>query len=52
MHVRERQVFDAIKQALNVEDNIYSDGNLKFSWDNLRQDSAKHLVRLDQLYLF
>ena len=52
MPSQECQLFEGMKEALNMEDNIRSIGSLKFSWSNLCHDGAQWLARLDQLYLF
>jgi hypothetical protein len=50
--IRERQIFEAMKSSLNIEDNPRSTKSLKFSWDNLRSDGSRCLARLDRMYLF
>lgn len=49
---RERELFDAMKQTLQVEDNPRTHGTLKFSWDNGRTNGIRALARLDRMYVF
>lgn len=49
---RERLLFEGMKSALHVEDNIISPGSLKYSWDNNRPGLPRSLARLDRMYTF
>jgi exonuclease III len=49
---RERELFEAIKRTLHVEDNPRTPGSLKFSWDNGRASGIISLARLDRVYVF
>jgi hypothetical protein len=47
-----RRLFNALKSQLHINDNPHSLESQKFSWNNLREDRARILARLDRLYLF
>lgn len=48
----ERALFEAMRTALRVNDNLRSAGSLRFSWDNNRQGTEHCLARLDRIYFF
>lgn len=43
---RERALFDAMKSALNIDDNFCSAGRLKYSWDYNRLKRERALAHL------
>lgn len=49
---RERELFEAMKRVLHVEDQPRTPGSLKFSWDNGRATGIQAMARLDRMYLF
>jgi hypothetical protein len=49
---RERIVFEAMLNRLNVSELPRSQGSMTFSWDNCRWDGTRILARLDRMYMF
>ncbi|KAG0504512.1 hypothetical protein KC19_N025700, partial [Ceratodon purpureus] len=49
---RERELFDALKCTLHVEDPPRTAGSLRYSWENGRDAEVRSLARLDRLYVF
>jgi hypothetical protein len=50
--MRERILFDALKEQLNITDFPRTRGGAQYTWDNGRMTNCRFMARLDRLYMF
>ena len=50
--VGEKRIFFLLIDALEVEDKFPIGSRIRFSWDNKRQRTDRHLARIDRFYTF